>query len=294
LITLLIMSVIRSIGAGIQTPAVNAVIPRLSANDELMRYNGINAAMQSLVQFLAPAVAGVILTASTLTTALMIDVLTAAVGVGLLACMKLPKPTAEKNDSAVQSDIKKGIHYAFHRKSVFHTLIYYSLFVFFTVPAGYLSGLLVTRLFGDTYWYLTAVELVGFGGMMAGGLLMSFWGGFKKHKFTLSAGLLVFGVMAGGMGFARSLILYFILMAIYGVALTTVQTTITTVLQLKAEETMHGRVFGLMSALYCVCYPAGMAIFGPLADKLPLQWSMIFSGAALAVTAAVCCFDKEL
>ena len=49
----------------------------------------------------------------------------------------------------------------------------YGLFTFLCVPAGYLSGLLVSRLYGDTYWYLTAVELCGFGGMMAGGLLMS-------------------------------------------------------------------------------------------------------------------------
>ena len=40
---LLVMSVIRSLGAGIQTPAVNAVIPQLVPEDQLMRYNGINA-----------------------------------------------------------------------------------------------------------------------------------------------------------------------------------------------------------------------------------------------------------
>ena len=43
---LLIMSVVRSLGAGVQTPAVNAVIPQLVPGDQLMRYNGINAAMQ--------------------------------------------------------------------------------------------------------------------------------------------------------------------------------------------------------------------------------------------------------
>ena len=44
---LLVMSVIRSLGAGIQTPAVNAIIPQLVPEDQLMRYNGINATMQS-------------------------------------------------------------------------------------------------------------------------------------------------------------------------------------------------------------------------------------------------------
>ena len=58
---LLAMSIIRSIGAGVQTPAVNAVIPHLVPEEHLMRYNGINATMQSIVQFAAPAVAGTVL-----------------------------------------------------------------------------------------------------------------------------------------------------------------------------------------------------------------------------------------
>ena len=45
---LLVMSVLRSLGAGIQTPAVNAVIPQMVPEDQLMRYNGINALLCSL------------------------------------------------------------------------------------------------------------------------------------------------------------------------------------------------------------------------------------------------------
>ena len=51
---LLIMSVLRSIGAGIQSPAVNAVIPQLVSREYLMKCNGINAAMQSAVQLQLP------------------------------------------------------------------------------------------------------------------------------------------------------------------------------------------------------------------------------------------------
>lgn len=56
------------------------------------------------------------------------------------------------------------------------------------VQAGFLSGLLVSRVYGDTYGYLTAAELAGGAGMTAGGLLMSIWGGFKNRKKTLASG----------------------------------------------------------------------------------------------------------
>ena len=135
--------------------------------------------------------------------------------------------------------------------------------------------------------YLTLVELVGFAGMMVGGLLMSTWGGFKNRKATLLLGLAIFGIMAILMGMSTNFIFYLILMTIYGVALTTVQTAITTLLQEKTDIAMQGRVFGLLGSMYSGCMPIGMAIFGPLADVIPLQWIMIASGIALIVIAMV-------
>ena len=294
LTALLLMSIIRSAGAGVQNPAVNAVIPQLVPEEHLMRYNGINAAMQSVVQFGAPAAAAVVLTMSTLRTTLLIDILTAVIGIGVFSCILLPKQEKSQEMTSVLADIGIGLRYAYSCITVRKTLIVYSLFVFFTVPAGYLSGLLVTRVFGDTYWYLTAVELVGFGGMMLGGLLMSIWGGFKSRRLTLSAGLGMFGTMAIGMGVSQHFILYLGLMALYGIALTTVQTTITTLLQENSEASMQGRVFGLMSSLYSSCYPIGMTLFGPLADTIPLQGIMIFSGVALIMVASTTYCDKNL
>lgn len=161
----------------------------------------------------------------------------------------------------------------------------YGFFTLLCVPAGFLAGLLVRRVYGDTYWYLTAVELVGFAGMMGGGLLMSTWGGFKSRAKTLLAGLSVFGLLAIGMGLSRHFILYLVLMLFYGVALTMVQTATTTLLQEKTEVSMQGRVFGLLSSMYAGFLPVGMAVFGPLADVIPLQWIMIGSGIVLNLIA---------
>ena len=290
---LLIMSILRSLGAGIQTPAVNAVIPQLVPADQLMRFNGINATMQSIVRFAAPAAAGVILTIGTLRSTLSIDILTAVLGIGLLSCIFISYERKEKEEAPVLADLKTGISYAFSDKLIGRLLIIYGLFVFLCVPAGYLAGLLVSRVYGDTYGYLTLVELVGFAGMMVGGLLMSTWGGFKNRKATLLLGLDIFGIMAILMGMSTNFIFYLILMTIYGVALTTVQTAITTLLQEKTDSAMQGRVFGLLGSMYSGCMPIGMAIFGPLADVIPLQWIMIASGIALIVIAMVMRCDRQ-
>lgn len=281
LFLLLLMSAVRSLGAGIQTPAVHAVLPRLVPEEQLMRVNGINAALQSLVQFAAPAAAGAVLVSSSLRSTLLIDVLTAALGIGLLCMVPLPfRRLPEKKTSAFQ-ELKSGISYAVSNLDAGMLLLIYGGFVFLCVPAGYLSGLFVSRVYGESYGYLTAVELAGFAGMTAGGLLAAFRGQSRKKTRTLRNSLTIFGAMAILMAVSCRFLPYLILMAVYGVALTSVQTALTTLLQEKTEPFMQGRIFGLFSSMYSGFLPLGIAVFGPLADHIPLRILMALSGAAL-------------
>lgn len=293
---LLVMSVIRSFGAGIQTPAVNAVIPQLVPEDQIMRFNGINATMQSVVQFAAPAAAGALLTVSTLSSTLFIDIVTAIAGIGLLSAVMIPKQALQDEGASVSvwKDMKTGIQYALSEKLIGKVLKVYGLFIFLCVPAGFLSQLFVSRVYGETYWYLTAVELAGFIGMVAGGLLISIWGGFKNRVTTMSVGLIAFGSLAIGMGLSKQFALYLALMMIYGVAITMVQTATTTLIQEQAETSMQGRVFGLLGAMYSGFLPVGMAVFGPMADRISLQWIMIGSGIALLVLSIFVSTSKEM
>ena len=291
---LLVMSVIRSFGAGIQTPAVNAVIPQLVPEDQIMRFNGINATMQSVVQFAAPAAAGVLLTINTISSTLIIDTATAIVGIGLLSAVIIPKQAIQNKGTSVFLDMKIGIKYTLSDKLIGKVLTVYGLFIFLCVPAGFLSQLFVSRVYGETYWYLTAVELAGFIGMVAGGILMSIWGGFKSRVTTMSVGLIAFGSLAIGMGLSKQFALYLALMIIYGVAITMVQTATTTLIQEKAEMSMQGRVFGLLGAMYSGFLPVGMAIFGPMADEISLKWIMIGSGIALIALSIFVGTNKEM
>lgn len=290
---LLVMSALRSVGAGIQTPAVNAVLPQLVAQEDLMRYNGINATMQSVVQFAAPAAAGALLSFSTLRSVLLIDVLTAAIGIGIFSFVAVPGQSPSEKVS-VFADMKIGTRYVLSDKLLRTLLVTYCLFIFFSVPAGFLAQLFVSRTFGETYWYLTAVEVVGFLGMMAGGIVMSTWGGFRKRSKTLISGLAVFGLIGAAMAVSGHFMLYLVLMFLYGIPLTMIQTAVTTMIQENAEESMQGRVFGLLGTMYSGFLPVGMAVFGPLADVMPLTWIMIGSGVVLVLLATCLLMKKKV
>ncbi len=292
LIALVAISIVRSLGTGVQTPAVNAMITQLVPEDKLMKFNGVNSTIQSLVQFAAPALAGAVLSFGTLQGVLMIDIATAVIGIGILSAVAIPFTKAETTYSMF-SEMKAGFKYATKENFVGPLLLIFGLFIFLCVPAGFLATLFVSRYFGDTYWYLTLVEVIGFIGMAGGGVLIGAWGGFKNRVKTLVVGMIAFGVLAIGMGAVDHFILYLVLMAIYGVALTMVQTASTTLLQENTAPEMQGRMFGLFGAMFSGFLPLGMVVFGPLADVVSIRLLMVISGVLLLVLAAAIRLSKN-
>ena len=76
---------VRSVGAGIQTPAVAALIPQIVPAGRLLAINGLNQSIQAGMMLVAPPVAAVLYATLPLAAILGVDVVTAAVGIGLLA-----------------------------------------------------------------------------------------------------------------------------------------------------------------------------------------------------------------
>ncbi|MEG0270344.1 MAG: MFS transporter, partial [Clostridia bacterium] len=274
------------------TPAVNSAIPLIVPEGKLMKFNGVNATVQSIVQFAAPAVAGAVLSVGTFTQTLFIDIITALVGIGLLSAVTIPFTRATEKPSML-SEMKAGFHYAANTYLIGKLLLVFGLFIFLCVPAGFLATLFVSRCYGDSYWYLTLVEVIGFLGMAVGGVLIGAWGGFKNRMKTLTVGMVAFGALAIGMGAVDSLGVYLVLMAVYGVALTMVQTASTTLLQEHTAPEMQGRMFGLFGAMYSGFLPAGMVVFGPLADVVSMRLLMVASGVLLLLLSTVVLLDRK-
>lgn len=121
------------------------------------------------------------------------------------------------------------------------------MFTFLCVPSGFMAGLFVNRVYGEAYWYLTAVEAAGFAGMLTGSIFMSIHGSLAEQKKMLFCGLLMFGITGVTMGMTRNFLLYLVLMIGFGVAMTVVQTQVTATVQRLSREDMQGRTVGLLS-----------------------------------------------
>ncbi|MDD4544092.1 MAG: hypothetical protein PHY13_10020 [Clostridia bacterium] len=73
-----------------------------------------------------------------------------------------------------------------------------------------------------------------------------------------------------------------------------VQTSITTIIQENTEESMQGKIFGFLNAMYSGCLPIGMAVFGPLSDVVSLRLLMIITGSLMAIIAFFVNYDKSI
>lgn len=275
--------IIRSAGTGIQTPAVNAIIPQIVPTERLMRINGINSTLSSVIMFISPAVSGAVLSAASLEVTLLIDVFTAIIGVGITSTIVI-RPYVKKlqEENSHLKEIRNGFAYLKENRFIKRLLIFQLVILFLISPSAFLTPLMVSRTFGSEVWRLTASEMTYSLGMVMGGLLIASWGGFqKKLNTTLLAGAF-YGLLMIGLGAAPVFFVYLICNSLIGVTSPCYNAPVTVTIQEKVSPEMHGRIFSFMQIATSCALPLGMVLFGPLADIMKVQTLLIMSGFIVA------------
>ena len=284
----LVMAV-RSVGAGIQMPAISALIPQIVPSDKLMRVNGINSSVQSSLLIIGPVAAAGIYSTVSLAAILFVDVVTAVIGLTLLATIAVPTLSrAASNDKpSYFTDLKEGLNYIFSHDLVRWVMVIYSIVFLLVVAPSNLSPLMLVRTFGSDVWLLTILEL-SFGiGMVAGGALMAIFASKVDRLGTMVGTSILFGVLAVVMGFTTNLILFYSLFFLIGLAVPAFSTSSMTLLQETVEPERQGRVFGFVGIVMAVAMPVGMAVLGPLADIVSVEILLIATGAITVLIAVV-------
>ena len=285
----------RSFGAGVQQPAVNALIPQIVPIKQLTRINAINTTIMNTLTLLAPALGGALL-ASSFVNALFFDVITAAIGILVLCFLAVGK--REKNempvDTSMVSELKEGLSYVRRTDWLRFMLVVYAVGFFLISPASYLSPIFVERIFGSEIWRLTANEIFWSVGAIIGGIIIAAWGGFKNRIFSMAFSFLFFGITFTLMAMANNFWFYLAIMGIAGLFLPMFTTAEMTFIQEKTDEQMMGRVFSLINIIVAAAMPLAMIIFGPLSDAINIRYVMIGSGLLIAILAICLLTNKRL
>ena len=279
---LLVLSV-RSIGAGLQTPAVGAIYPQLVPMESLTKIQGINQSLNSVLMLFAPAVGGVLLGSVGIVWAFFVDVITAAIAIAVMSTIKVERQSVSLESLSMVEDIKQGISYVFCHPQLRRIVICYLFSFFLVTPTAVLSPLMVERSFGNEVWRLTANEMVWTIGSLIGGAFVAWRGTFKDKVHTVAICLIAFGVCFGLLGISWNFAAFLTFMGIAGFFLPIMSTAQTVHIQEITEQTVLGRVFSIVQIISASAMPIAIIFFGPLADVVSVESILLVTGVMLAI-----------
>jgi DHA3 family macrolide efflux protein-like MFS transporter len=307
-VILIACAFVRSLGQGVQSPAVSAFIPEIVPEEELTRINGIQNTIQSSTGLFAPMLAGALMAFAPLEAIFLIDVVTALIGISILYfCVKAGHRRAPNPDEPTGlnyfREIKEGLSYVRRFPFILYMMTFSILFDISISPAAFLTPLQVTREFEpltlmgyhlNIESMLAAIEMTFCVGMIIGGLLIGRWGGFRNRIHTMVVACLINGIAVIGLGLTTDFLVYNLMMVVIGLIIPYYNTPALVMLQTKVEPVYMGRVMSLFSMASSLIMPAGMLIFGPLADLVTIDSLLIVTGGLILLMCIPMYLNKTL
>ena len=284
---------VRALGGAFHFPAMSASTPLMVPEAQLTRVNGLNQALQGVNMLVAPPVGALLLGILPTEGVLLIDVGTALLAILPLFFIPIPQPQrqAELQARAVKPTLMQDIRDALaYIRSIpgFTAIIFMALFLnFLLVPSGALTPLLITKHFGKGAIELGLMESVMGFGIIAGGILLSIWGGFKKKIVTSLTGIVGLGIGVMLVGFAPANLFALAIAGniILGLMIPVANGPVGALLQTIVRPDMQGRVMSLLNSGATAISPLGLLIAGPFSDWLGIRvW--FWAGGILCVLIA--------
>jgi DHA3 family macrolide efflux protein-like MFS transporter len=266
--------------------ATSLMVPK----EELTRVQGLNQMLLGILRIVAAPLGALLLSLIPIQAILMIDVGTALFAILPMALISFPEVTRKQTGmqaggrSSFWQEFVKGLRYVGSWPGLLVLMLMAMMINFLLTPAGSLMPFLVSEYFGGGAIQLGWLESAFGFGLIAGGLVLGAWGGFKKRIRTSMLGLIGLGLGMLVLGFIPADMFWMaILSAFFAAAmLPFVNGPIHAIVQAVIEPDMQGRVFTLMGSLSAAMAPLGLIIAGPVADAIGVQsWYLIGGGSAI-------------
>jgi DHA3 family macrolide efflux protein-like MFS transporter len=218
---------------------------------------------------------------------LAIDLATAVLAIAPLLFVRIPQPQAARTGDGRRSlfrELGEGLCFVWNWRGMFLLMSTAALIRFFLTPAYSFVPLLVTQHFRggapQLGWMGSAFGV----GLIAGGFLLSAWGGFQRRMVTCLFGVLSYGLGMLATGLAPANAFWLALAGGFwrGMMVPVFSGAINAIYQSSVPPEIQGRFFTLNNSVGQVMTPLALAVSGPVADALGVR--TIFSLGGI-----VCC-----
>lgn len=277
---------LRSAGSAFHMPAMQASIPLLAPEDQLLRISGINQTIQSISTIGGPALGALAITYMDIETVLLFDVVGAMVAISSLFFIHIPNPerTASLTES-VFTQIKEGINAVISKSGMSLLFLGSILVTFFIMPIAILFPLLTLRHFNGGKFEVSVIEVIWGVGMLLGGSLLGITNAKINKVIIVNCTYIVLGaaMMFSGMLPSSQFVLFVTLTGIGGMASSIYYASFNTIIQEKIEPEVLGRVFAMFGSISLFPSIIGLLGIGIFADDLGITNTFILLGGIIGL-----------
>ena len=269
---LYIAAAFQGLGNAFQWPAYSAAISTMVSKEQYGRANGMMSLVDAGPGVIAPLLAGALLPFIGLTGILLIDVVTFVLAILVLLVVHVPNPPRSAEGQQPRGGILKeaafGFRYIFARPSLLGLqMVFFFGNLFGGIWFILLAPMVLART-GNNSLVLGSVQTVGAVGGVAGGIIMSAWGGFKRRVHGVLGGWLWTGLFGALVGIAGGLPYWMAGMALAFIVGPLINGSNQAIWQAKVPPDLQGRVFSARRLIAWLTNPVSPLIAGILADRV--------------------------
>ena len=279
--------IITGASQSVQFPTFSAVVTLLLDKEHYARASGMMSMAQDASAIFAPAATGFLLVWVDLGTIMVIDLVTFAVAITLLLTARIAQPprsaAGQEAGGGLFREALFGIRYIVAQRSLLMLQLVFTCSNFLGVIALALRAPMILAKTGNDEVLLGSVmSALGVGGL-AGGLLLTVWGGPKPRIHGVLLGITVTALASDlVMGLGNSLPVWMAATFAFTFFITVVNGSNQAIWQAKIPPDIQGRVFASRLFIAQVSSPIAMLLAGPLADRV--MEPAMSPGGALAET----------
>lgn len=285
-----ILLVLRSVGSAFHVPAMQASVPLLAPESELIRIAGVNQVIQSVSTIAGPALAALLISVLNMTYVLFIDVAGAAIACISLLLVHIPNPERKADAPAphLLREMKEGLHEIYSRPGLKWLFIFIILTTFFIMPIAALFPLMTINHFSGGTYQMSMIEVAWGIGMLAGGALL----GIKTFKVNeiilINSTYILLGLTLAFSGVlpATGFWIFIILTFFGGISMSVYSGAFMVVMQTTIDPAALGRVFSFYGSVTMLPSMIGLMQTGLIADRIGVPNAFVISGVAIAVLGA--------
>ena len=277
---------LRALGSTFHGTAYQTVIPAFVPQEALVKAGGWGAMAKSGASILGPVIGAFLMGVATMPVVMVVDIVGAALAVGSLFFIHVPALPSGEPSGGVLADMKIGLRALTGNRKLLTLMGATVLTVGVVNTIFTMLPLMVTEHFGGGVWHNSTVQIGLSAGVLLGSAILGMWGGGRRQFLLIAVSVMVCGGTAVASGLLPgSLFIVFVgLMFLNGLINPGINVPYFAFIQRSVEPRLLGKVTSLISSVNSASVPLGLAVAGPIAERIGVTNWYIVAGTIVVGT----------